>query len=374
MSVFTIEALPASYGDALWIEYGEAGKTHHILIDGGLAGTFAHVEPKIKGLQNPRSLELLMVTHVDEDHIAGTVKLLGAVQDLEVELGDVWFNGREHLDGKQVVLDRLGSKQGEFLSALIARQTVNWNRWFDGWPIEVPSSGKLPSRKLDGGMCLTLLSPGREQLTAMIKTWDKELTDAKPKIDWTDVDAVLAFLEKRPSLKPRDALGGSRSVDDLLSIEFESDTAEANGTSIAVLAEYAGRAVLLGADAYAPVLSASIDRLLKERRIDRLPVDLFKVPHHGSKANISADLLEKLDCRNYLVSTNGKKFEHPDAEAIARIVGHGGPSPAIHFNYRSDYSGFWDDEDLGQGIDYQAIYPGDGNEGCLIDIMALKRK
>lgn len=374
MSIFTIEALPASFGDALWIEYGEAGKTRHILIDGGLPSTFEHLEPKIEALKDPRKLELLVVTHVDEDHIGGTVKLLGAVQDLELELLDVWFNGREHLDGKQVVLDQLGSKQGEFLTALIAKQTLNWNKAFKGWPVEVPAGGALPSKKLPGGMRLTLLSPGREQLADMIKKWDKELTDAKAKIDWTDVDAVLAFLEGQPSLKPRDALGGSRSVDDLASVKFESDTAEANGTSIAVLAEYAGRTVLFGADAYAPVLSKSIDRLLKERHIERLPVDLFKVSHHGSRGNISTALLDKLDCSNYLISTNGKKHDHPDAEAVARIVRHGGASPVIHFNYRSDFSEFWDDEELGRGIDYQANYPDDGKSGCLIDVMALKRR
>ena len=371
MPVFTIEALPASYGDALWIEYGEIGNTHHILIDGGLAGTFVHIEPKILMLSSPRKLELLIVTHVDEDHIAGTVKLLGAVQDLKLELEDVWFNGREHLHGKQVVLDQLGSKQGEFLTALISKRTINWNKAFKGWPVEVPAQGSLPFRKLPGGMRLTLLSPGRPQLEAMIVKWDKELSDAKPKIDWADVDAVIAFLERHRTLKPKDSLGGSRNAAELAKLPFDPDTAAANGTSIAVLAEFADRAVLLGADAYAPVLSASIDRLLEERGVDRLRVHLFKVPHHGSAGNINIDLLKKLECGNFLVSTSGKNYYHPDREAIARIVCHGGPKPTLHFNYCSDFSGFWDDEELGQGIEYHAKYPVDGKEGCVIDVVAL---
>ncbi|KQW04387.1 MULTISPECIES: ComEC/Rec2 family competence protein [unclassified Rhizobacter] len=371
MSVFTIESLPASFGDALWIEYGEEDRIHHVLIDGGVAGTFAHVEAKVLQLSRPRRLELLMVTHVDEDHIAGMVKLLGAVQDLELDVNEVWFNGRDHLDGKQVALDRLGSKQGEFLAAMLSKQTIHWNKAFEGWPVEVSARGALPSRMLAGGMRLTVLSPGRPQLEAMIKKWDKELTDAKPKIDWTDGDAVLAFLEGQPTLKPRDALGGSRNVDELVKQPFDPDTAEANGTSIAVLAEFADRAVLLGADAYAPVLSASIDRLLKERDIERLRLHLFKLPHHGSAGNISIDLLDKLDCGHYLVSTNGKRYNHPDGAAIARIVRHGGADPFIHFNYRSDSSGVWDDEDLGQGIEYHASYPADGEEGCVIDVAGL---
>lgn len=373
-SVFTIDALPASYGDSLWIEYGEAGSTHHILVDGGVSSTFEHLEKRIRSLPQPRTLDLLVVTHVDEDHIAAAVKLMGAVRTLGLDIGQVWFNGRDHLEGRQVSPDKLGSKQGEFLAALIAKQGMKWNL-ASGWgPVEVPSSGPLPCHCLPGGMRLTILSPGREQLEAMVVPWDRELADARVKIDWTDIDAVLAFLEKTPALRPRDALGGSSKLDDLLGARFEPDTAPANGTSIAMLAEFAGRSVLLGADAYAPVLSSSIERLQKERGHAGKPlhVNLFKVPHHGSKANLSVDLLERLDCTNYLVSTDGKKFSHPDAEAMARIVRHGGSMPAIHFNYRSRFSALWDREDMGQDIDYHATYPDKDHDGhCRIDVLAI---
>jgi hypothetical protein len=371
MSVFTVESLPAAYGDALWIEYGDDGDRHHVLVDGGLVGTFRHVKRKVQALEPPRRLELMMVTHVDEDHIAGAVKLLGAVEDLGLDFDDVWFNGRDHLDGRQVVLDALGSKQGEFLAALISKRTMHWNRAFDGWPVEVPANGPLPRKTLPGGMRLTLLSPGRAQLSAMVETWDDELKAAELGIDWTDVEEVLAVLRKHRTLKALDTLGGSRDVDALAEVAFSSDTAEANGTSIAVLAEFASRSVLLGADAHAPVLEASIRRLLVERGIERLPLHLLKVPHHGSAANISIDLLKTIACRDYLVSTSGKRFEHPDREAIARIILHGGVFPNLHFNYRSAFSGFWDDEEMGQGIDYQALYPPQGREGCLLDVMAL---
>jgi beta-lactamase superfamily II metal-dependent hydrolase len=373
MAVFKVEALPASFGDALWIEYGQKDDIHHVLIDGGLAGTFSHIESKIKGLKDPRKLDLLMVTHVDEDHIAGTVKLLGAVQDLNLDFDDVWFNGREHLEGKRVVLDKLGSKQGEFLAALIEKQTVNWNKAFGGLPVEISSAGALPSCTLAGGMRLTILSPGRAQLKAMIKKWDTELANVKTPVDWADVEAVIAFLEKQQTLKPKDSLGGSLNVQTLAETPFDRDTSKANGTSIAVLAEFGDRSVLFGADAYAPVLSASIDRLIKERALKRLRVDLFKVPHHGSAGNLSLELLKKLECRNYLVSTNGERHEHPDHEAIARIVCYGGPKPVLHFNYRSPFNELWDDDDMGQGASYDAKYPAKGKEGCVINVASLPR-
>lgn len=371
MSVFTVESLPASFGDALWIEYGKEGSLHHVLIDGGLAGTFKHIESKLRELDAPRNLDLLMVSHVDEDHIAGMIKLLGAARDLELQVDDFWFNGRDHLEGMQVVQDKLGSKQGQFLTALISKQMNNWNSAFDGWPVEVPAQGDLPFFELSGGMRLTLLSPGRPQLEAMIRPWDDELAKDTSKIDWTDVDEVIDLLTRHRTLKPRDMLGSSRVVSKLADTPFEPDAAEANGTSIAVLAEYDGRSVLLGADAYAPVLSASIDRLLLKRDIERLPIHLFKIPHHGSAGNISVELLKKLNCSNYLISTSGARYQHPDREAIARIVRYGGPKPNIHFNYDSEHNNIWKEDDMGADIDYVAHYPKKGKEGCVIDMTKL---
>jgi hypothetical protein len=359
MPVFTIEALPALYGDCLWIEYGQTEeRIHRVLIDGGLKGTFEHIQRKVLQIDGPRTFDLLVVTHVDEDHIAGAVRLLGALRTLGVEFDDIWFNGRAHLEGSQVSLDALGSKQGEFLGALIAKQAAAWNTAFKGGPIEVPPRGELPVRKLAGGMKLTLLSPGRTQLEDMIKVWDAELR-AKKDVDWTDVDAVMDALDGSQLGPPVDAL-----------VESKPDDSEANGTSIALLAEFAGRTVLLGADAFAPVLSESIDRL--PHGAQKLQVDLFKVPHHGSGGNLTVELLERLDCGHYLVSTNGTKYGHPYREAMARIVRHGGHKPTMHFNYRSTHSEFWDDARLGQGDTYAAAYPSDGTDGCLIDVMALR--
>lgn len=371
MPVFTVEALPASFGDSLWIEYGDADSPHHVLIDGGLAGTFEHVKSKLVELDAPRQLDLLMVSHVDEDHIAGMIKLLGATRELDLQVDDFWFNGRDHLEGGQVALDRLGSKQGQFLTALISRQMKSWNRAFDGRAVEVPQDGDLPVCELPGGMQLTLLSPGRSQLEAMIPVWDDELAKDTSGIDWNNVDEVINLLTKHRTLKPLDALGGSRAVDSLADVPFEADMARANGTSIAVLAEYGGRAVLFGADAYAPVLCASVDRLLKERRKKKLPVDLFKIPHHGSSGNISVDLLKRLHCDNYLVSTNGARYKHPDREAIARVVRYGGSKPSIHFNYVSEFNEIWRDSDMGAGTEYFPHFPSKDKPGCVIDVAAL---
>jgi beta-lactamase superfamily II metal-dependent hydrolase len=69
-----------------------------------------------------------------------------------------------------------------------------------------------------------------------------------------------------------------------------------------VLLEHAdGGRALLGADAKAEVLAGGLSRIQSSGRVR---VDLCKLPHHGSKANLSPELLRMLDCREWLISTS----------------------------------------------------------------------
>jgi beta-lactamase superfamily II metal-dependent hydrolase len=69
--------------------------------------------------------------------------------------------------------------------------------------------------------------------------------------------------------------------------------------------------------------------------VSRLRVDAFKLSHHGSRANITEELLRLIDCDTFLVSTNGDRFGHPDPETIDLIAANSGRTnqPTIWFNY-----------------------------------------
>jgi glyoxylase-like metal-dependent hydrolase (beta-lactamase superfamily II) len=103
--VFRVEMLPAQQGDALWIEYGSTGgSVHRILIDGGTPPTYHVLKRRIMGLSDKdRIFELLIVTHIDTDHIGGALKLL-ADRSLGVTFRDVWFNDFDDLPEFQTEL------------------------------------------------------------------------------------------------------------------------------------------------------------------------------------------------------------------------------------------------------------------------------
>ena len=113
---------------------------------------------------------------------------------------------------------------------------------------------------------------------------------------------------------------------------LQSDTSKTNASSIALF-EFDGRRILFTGDGDDPRIVESL-RPIAEAEGGRLRLDALKVPHHGSAANISRELLELIDCPRYLISTNGERHGHPDPVAMARILVHGGESKELVFNYR----------------------------------------
>lgn len=369
--MYTIEMLPAYLGDAFWIEYGDAASPSRILIDGGLVGTADAIKAKIDAVSAKEGrckLELLVISHIDADHIEGIIKLLGE-PNLPLEIEDLWFNGRHHLPDPEASTEDefLGAKQGEFLSALICERGLPWNKAFKGDTVFVPLAHKanLPRKELPGGMELVLLSPTYMELLKLSERWEDALQEAG--LLHTTHEEVMEALRNSRTLSPEDEfLGGDEplGVEELVSLKESFDRSVANGSSIAFVASFAGKRCLFGGDAYSPVLSESAKRLAKEENRERVSLDAFKIPHHGSKSNIHDDLLERLDCRRFLISTDGGRFKHPDRQAIARLVGgRWRPQPQLdkgvelHFNYRSESNEEWNDEELWGRWNYKTSYP-----------------
>ncbi len=356
--MFAIDMLPAEHGDCLWIEYGPADAPRRILVDGGTSGTFRTLGARSAALPvAQRRFELLVVSHIDSDHIAGAIELLEDTA-LGVSFGDIWFNGHRHLPLPE---GTRGVAQGEALSDLLRTRNLPWNRAFHGAAAMVPAEGPLPRVTLDGAMTLTLLSPGRPGLERLRAAWDKECREA----GIAPGDTRRRALDDAPRKRRKRA---DPDVEKLLDVAFAQDTAEANGSSIALLAEHDGRRALLTGDAFPGVLMDAFERLFAERGDEPLRLDAMKVSHHGSRANTTWPLLYRVACERYLFSTDGGVFDHPDDECVARVVAHGGPSPTLCFNYRSARTEAWADPARAKALGYTAVYPADGSEGLRVEL------
>jgi hypothetical protein len=374
---FRITMLPALHGDCLWIEYGEDGDTHHVLVDGGPVGAFPALRAQVEAIpQERREVELVVVTHIDADHIDGIVKLLRH-PEVGLKYREMWFNGwpqlSRPLSGASAApggtLER-GVGTAAYLDFLTMRGGSGCNDRFVGSAALVPDDGPLPRARLPGGLELTLLSPTVEKLKALRATWLKAFSalGGSP----GDEAFIGARLDKDIRFRGDDTALPAlpTGLDEAADAATALDAAVANGSSLAFVAEYEGRRCAFLGDAHAPVIQQALGRLSRERGEEPLRLDAVKVSHHGSDGNTTTLLLQKIACRNYLVSTNGSVFKHPDEAAIARIVKHAAPA-RLFFNYRSDFNRGWDDADRKRQWNYEAVYPPEGRSGIELDLLAL---
>jgi hypothetical protein len=347
--------LPANHGDCIWLEYGAANAPQRMMIDGGPP----YAWPKIKGRLPAEGcrFELLVVTHIDADHIGGVLEMLTQLP-AGVSFGDVWFNGFDHLPS-----DVLGAAQGEMLSAVIQRRGLPWNAAFDGAAVCIDDAGGLPERELDGDLKLTLLSPSRDELRRLRPKWKEEVEKAG--ISPGSAEEALRLLQDRAKVPP-DLLGdeGPPDPEEDEQAPFVTDNSVANGSSIVLLAEHDGRRVLLCGDAYPSLVERGLSRFSHAARVE---VDALKLSHHGSKKNTDNDVIEQLRCARYLVSTNGRIYGHPDNVALARVVIHGGDEPTLCFNYRTARTAPWDDQRLRDDYHYHTAFPSD-DSGLTVEL------
>jgi beta-lactamase superfamily II metal-dependent hydrolase len=299
-----LTALPAACGDCLVVEYGSGSDVHRILIDGGLDSKYeVGLGPHLAASAAGPPFDIVVVTHVDRDHIDGVIR---ALRGQELHTADIWFNGRDEIDALVNGMTR-GVRQGDELSALIPSERRN--RVVGGQAIHVPPTGPVHF-DLPGDARCTLLSPSPKRLEKLLNKWP----DPVRVVDDPTADLL-------------------RVLDDPLTRgvgEFGEDGSVANGSSIAFLLEAGGASLLLTGDAFAADLESTIGQLLAQRKESKLHVDLFKLSHHGSRQNMTDGLLDLIDPGAVLVCTDGSKFRHPDEDALEKVRSHY-PEVPIHF-------------------------------------------
>lgn len=382
--IFRIELLPARHGDCLLLEYGDSERPRRVLIDGGPIGAWDALSTRLLALPaDQRAFELLVITHVDADHIEGCLKLLNHPE--LATFGDIWFNGWPHV--AQVIeepepeqeaqegcmnteadanVDRSLRQGTEIAVRILGR---NWNAAFQGRPLFVPAAGALPRHDLPGGLRLTLLSPNLERLLKLRTAWERALERAELNPD--DEDELRRRLDGRPAFRGSQS-NGRPSPQEILSSAALAlgpiDGAVANGSSIALLAEFRGRRITLLGDAHMPPVVAALSRLAQDTKDERLHLDAVKMSHHGSSANFSEAFLSLVDCSNWLVSTDGSIFQHPDEAALHSIV-RNVRSARLIFNYHSTSNACWGEPAMRQAHGHEAFYPVAGSRGIALDLM-----
>lgn len=327
-------------------------------------------------------LDVVVVTHIDGDHISGIIRLL---EDIPIEIGDIWYNGYRHIQSVAVTTEDketfahrsickesqseeckpISAKQGCTLSALIARNGIPWNTPGKGNTIMAPMSFTLEDA------IIHFLSPNNEDIGALESFWKKRLIKdgllkkAHSEEYWDDAYEFslskdmpgFHFHEKKVSM-----------CYDLLKLckeAYEPDVSASNGSSISFVLETKGKRLLFLGDSHAETVVASLRVLYGEENAPYI-FDAVKLSHHGSYNNNSPELFKLIDSDKWLVSTNGDKYNHPDMPTLAHIITKD-KGRKIYFNYDLPICEELSDELYHKDFNFEIITP-KGKSGIQIEI------
>lgn len=344
-----IKMYPAGNGDAFLI----CTDTANILIDGGYASTFAqYVKDDLTELNSAnQSLELVITTHIDSDHIGGILKFLSlnrtSEKPLIIPIGNIWHNSlrsittpiAEPLDLEknrsllQSINDRghpktksdtdsnaekISAQQGSTLATLIHSGGYRWN---NGDGTTTISKENLESFPITGGI-IRILSPSQDSLNFLLHEWEKQLKKYgfKGSISSGELidDAFEFMLEHIDDHQKKSPRKISATTCKSLNEIYKPDDSPTNKSSIATIIELNGTRILMLADAWAEDIILSLQKLKEEGH--SMMFDAIKISHHGSYRNTSPELLNLIDSPIYFVSSNGTKHGHPDIETLIAIV------------------------------------------------------
>ncbi|QKJ64188.1 MBL fold metallo-hydrolase [Flavobacterium sp. M31R6] len=309
--------LPAFHGDCILIKtYDINNDEFIILIDGGTAQTFRYT---LKAeLKDVNRIDLLILTHIDSDHIAGLISLFKSSLIDNIVIDEIWMNHPEIVEINNDEL--ISTKQGDSLKELILLKNP------DVKLIEITT---LDKSIIKSGVEFIILSPTPQIKEELYRQW--QLANL-PK---TNNDNVNISSQKEVY---------SNSLEDLSKIPFSPDkninNDIFNSSSISFVLKCLDVSILLLADSRSEIITESL-RLNCFNETKPLEVDYVKVSHHGSLNNTSQEQLGLIQSNNFIISTNGgtADHKHPSRETIARIVYNSQRKDevlTIYFNYKID--------------------------------------
>ena len=304
-------------GDAILLHYeGTDGDAKNILIDGGYVKTYRKIlKPELDAIRKRgEHIDLLILTHYDQDHIGGVLAFL---HDKDFDIPSFIVRWWTNIDVPfKNINDEISVGQIVKLRTYLKKIGKD--------PIE-PITNELKPFDLDGAT-ITLLSPDRQRYEAAAALIPED-TDLNIGGTGNDFDTPLADLQNK------------------VVTEANEDTAIPNGSSIAMMVEFNGLNYLLLGDSHPSIVAQALNKL-GYGKAKRLNVSWVKLAHHGSKFNISNDLLDHIITDTYVISVNGvNQHSLPHKETLVRIIQNGYRTEDTYFNFCFTY-----DEPELQGI------------------------
>ncbi len=346
--IFTLDVRRARKGDCLIVHYGTKAEPGLMLIDGGPAEVYKpFLKPRLAEIRKARGLganatlpvDLLMVSHIDDDHIKGVLELTKEMVETQgpkpLKINGLWHN----------TFDDIIGNNPDHLRAAVTASFGTASLSGDGEEVEGldPEAAKVLAsvdqgfRLRDDSRALKLrINPQFKGKVVIAKKGAKPVDMGKG-LKFTVVgpmnDEVLALQQAHDEfLKKKEAKKSEASL------AAFTDTSVPNLSSLVVLAEVGGKRILLTGDARGDKVIEGLELagLLKKDGKSKIHVDIFKCPHHGSRRNNDPISFRRITADHYVFSGNGE-HGNPHRETLEMLLGERGDEKyTVHLTYPID--------------------------------------
>jgi len=357
--LFSLDVRRARKGDCLLLHFGHSDEPRLAMIDGGPKGVYKpQLRPRIDEIRKARGLgtnqplivDLLMISHVDDDHIQGILELTDELRTAQMErrpkrvqVYDLWHNSFDNIIGRtpteltNAMKDKFGpaSLSGnppddltldaktdmsdeEVRSSLKVLASIQQGAQLRkdakmlGIELNVEFDGKLimaqkEAVEMEGGLSLTVIGPMPAEVKALHAKHQAWLKDLQKKGEKPG-DVLSAYVDK--------------SIPNL--------------SSIVVLAETDNKSMLLTGDARGDKILKGLELTGVIDKGGTIHVDLLKVPHHGSSNNLDNDFFERITADYYVFSGDGE-HGNPERESLEMLwEARGDDDYTVHLTYPID--------------------------------------
>ena len=317
-----LHVVQAEYGDCLLLTSEEDKNSIAVLIDGGPYQTFEkHLKPTIQKLLKSSNLDLVVLSHIDNDHIIGLVDLFEQIKEERengskelVKIAKLWYNSfndllqidedpntffknsflsmgfdsedeKKKMENSVMSIIMTGYQQAADLSSLAKSLEVPVNPEFD----KLILTNNSPKIIKLNDITFHILGPSEKNLEKLRKQWS----------DWRNKKKIHHGL-----------------VLDLFHI---LDKSVPNLSSIMLLAGSNNKKILFTGDGSSDDV---IDALTEYSMLDnqgKFHVEILKVPHHGSDRNVTADFFNTVTADYYVISANGRD-DNPSFDTLKWII------------------------------------------------------
>lgn len=375
-----ITAYHAASGDCVLVT-GTDGN-HNILVDGGRSTPYKdHIRARLGALRDAGGkIDLLCVSHVDNDHVSGILDLLEDEVawrkhqfDLTLdpasgppsvprppEIVQVWHNAMfvlvgedsEHLvdeiatsaaglfaatEAAHDLVHRLdniatGYKEGMEISRRMSTHHLNLrlNPQANGGMLKRVAVGSILTL---GDMEIFLLGPSQDDIDSLRTAWDTWLNTAGEDVEELH-DRLRADEEELGTAFDPEGLAAPQIILDAAGIATalgEGGITPPNLASIMMLVEEGDESLLLTGDGCSEEILQGLEHHGKIAPGGTLHVTTLKVQHHGASANVTEEFCQRITADNYLFCSNGShhnpEIEVVEAFANARLTGIGDSDP-----------------------------------------------